>query len=150
MVSDRLSDDAPEEVILYPDGWLAVARLHPYRVDWRIPDGRWILGEALPLVDGGQESKARRTTGAARGESAPFQRFPLKGAPDGNLLIFRSPIGENQGNRYDLVDRRGRLTARLALANGERLVGVGRRGAYVAAADSDGIQRLRRHPWFQQ
>lgn len=27
---------------LFPDGALAVARLDPFRVDWRLPDGRWM------------------------------------------------------------------------------------------------------------
>jgi hypothetical protein len=38
-----------EECLLFRDGWLAVARLDPYRIDWRSPDGRWILGKSMPL-----------------------------------------------------------------------------------------------------
>jgi hypothetical protein len=50
-------------------------------------------------------------------------------------------------NRYDIVDRTGRLVRGVTLPENQRLVGVGRSGAYVAETDEDGIQRLRRHPW---
>jgi hypothetical protein len=39
--------EAEEQAILFPDGWIAVALLNPYRVDWRTPDGEWIRGEML-------------------------------------------------------------------------------------------------------
>jgi hypothetical protein len=41
----------PELAQPYSDGWLAVARLDPYRVDWRSPDGRWTLGKPLPFEE---------------------------------------------------------------------------------------------------
>lgn len=31
--------DTPEHALLFPDGAVAIARLDPYRVDWRLPEG---------------------------------------------------------------------------------------------------------------
>jgi hypothetical protein len=39
-----------EEAALFQDGWLAVARLGPYRVDWITPEGRLTLGRPLPFT----------------------------------------------------------------------------------------------------
>lgn len=37
-----------ERAVLFPDGWIAIARLEPYRVDWRRPDGTIIRAAPLP------------------------------------------------------------------------------------------------------
>ena len=37
-----------DQVLLHADGWLAVVRARPYRVEWRRPDGTWVVGPALP------------------------------------------------------------------------------------------------------
>lgn len=39
------SADVP---LLFQDAWLAIARVDPYRVEWKTPDGEWIRG---PLLD---------------------------------------------------------------------------------------------------
>lgn len=39
-----------EQGLLAPDGWVAVARRNPYRVDWRSPQGQWIHGSPLPFT----------------------------------------------------------------------------------------------------
>src|SRR5207244_2243808 len=33
-----------EKFLLFADGSLAIARLDPYRVDWRSPNGKWTFG----------------------------------------------------------------------------------------------------------
>ena len=38
-----------EPWIVHPDGYLAVVRINPFRVDWRSPDGRWTRGAPLPI-----------------------------------------------------------------------------------------------------
>jgi len=38
-----------EPWIVHPDGYLAVVRSNPFRVDWRSPDGRWTRGTPLPI-----------------------------------------------------------------------------------------------------
>ena len=39
--------EAEEQAVMFPDGWIAVALQHPYRVDWLPPSGEWIRGEML-------------------------------------------------------------------------------------------------------
>ena len=38
-----------ERAIVSGDGWLAVLRTAPYRVDWRKPSGEWIKGAPIPV-----------------------------------------------------------------------------------------------------
>jgi hypothetical protein len=38
-----------DQALLFHDGWIALAWLKPYRVDWRSPNGRWIRGAPLPF-----------------------------------------------------------------------------------------------------
>jgi hypothetical protein len=40
-----------EVAVPFTDGWLAVGRLEPYRVDWRSPTGQWTLGKPLPFIE---------------------------------------------------------------------------------------------------
>jgi len=151
-----------EEPILLPDGWLAIARLDPYRVDWRSPDGRWTLGKPLPftiqLVSAREKEAwiARRTIQIGRAPQAvnddawplmipPFQSLPLLAGPGGAVLVARTQTATHPGNRYDIVDRTGHLTGWLDLPASERIAGVGTKSVYVVVTDDDGIQRLQRH-----
>jgi hypothetical protein len=110
-----------DRAFLFDDGWIAVAYLNPYRVDWRRPDGSWIRGEPV------DEPEVRMTLdercAAAQGwnlrgigrctsedledfvtppEYLPFVREssgktslphagPLMATPEGRLLIRRTP-----------------------------------------------------------
>lgn len=153
-----------EEPLLFPDGWLAVARLDPYRVDWRTPSGDWVRGAPLPSVEPKTTSRERETylaserqrTGKPAPEPPPdswpatvppFQPTPLVGAPDGSLLIRRTPTADHPGHRYDRVDRRGQLVGWLELASSDELIAVAGRHAYLVRTDDDGIQRLARCVW---
>lgn len=153
-----------EEPWLFPDGWIAVARLGPYRVDWRMPNGRWIRGSALPFDEQPVDAREREaflnrraqfsgTRSALPPEDAwpktvpPFLSRPLVPAPDGTVWILRTPTADRPGNRYDQVDRLGRLVAWLELPPAQRLASLGSKAAYVINTDDDGLQRLTRHPW---
>ena len=153
-----------EEPILLPDGWLAVARLDPYRVEWRAPSGRWVQGAPLPFTKQPVDARERqayldrRTTALGRAQPPPppdawpewvpaFQPSPLLAVPDGTILILRTPTADHPGNRYDHISRTGRLIGWLELPASDRLVSIGGRGAYVVSTDPDGIQHLQRHPW---
>lgn len=153
-----------EESLLMPDRWLAIARLDPYRVDWRSPDGQWSHGERLPFVAipvtprEKAAYRARRERAGGRPGSPPdgalwmpsippFKAGGLFAAPNGNLLVARNPSADAPETRYDEIDRRGRLVRQLVLGAHERIVGVGRGRLYVAATDDAGLQHLRRHDW---
>jgi hypothetical protein len=147
----------PEEALLFRDGWLAVARFAPYRVDWRTPEGRWLPGRALaadpvPLTAREKDAYVRRNSWAGRATEwpkvvPPFESGALLPTPEGWLLIARVPTADHPEQRYDVIDRAGMLRAHLILTPSQRIVGFGRAVVYVVAEDSDGIQRLARHPW---
>jgi hypothetical protein len=40
-----------ERVTVHADGWISIARIEPYRIDWLSPDGRWTHGKPLPFVE---------------------------------------------------------------------------------------------------
>lgn len=153
-----------EEALLFPDGWIAIARLNPYRVDWRTLDRRWIRGAPLPFLTqpvDARERKAfldRRASASGRAPAAPsddswpvtmppFQPWPLLALPNGNVLILRTPTADHPGQRYDQIDRQGRLVAWLELPTTQRIAGIGVQSAYIVVTDDDGIQHLQRHPW---
>jgi hypothetical protein len=162
-----------EEIALFDDGWLAVVRLEPYRVDWIAPDGKVTKGRPLPWptialtrADVEQFYAVRsRSAGVTPEMAASMQRSidaGVKNAPefipplavgglmpadDGQLLI-RHPATAAQANaRYDLVDRSGRLRGTIVLDKGESITAVSRKWAYVVYVDDDGLNFLRRHPW---
>jgi hypothetical protein len=158
-----------EQAALAADGWTAVVRMDPYRVDWRAPDGRWVKGQpiAIPIVEVNEREKlfyleqnpeppgppgspARTTQSITDWPAAvpPVGNFQVMYvAPDGRLLVSRYPSASHRETRYDIVNRRGGLDAQLLLPANERITGVGSRSVYVVHTDSDGIRRLRRHAW---
>jgi hypothetical protein len=158
--------DGAEQALLMSDGWTAIIRLNPYRVDWRGPAGLMVRGAPLPVPLLPVDDKVKQAyvhrfpPRAGRGPVevsqirdwaayvAPVLTFgSLLELPDGKALIHRQNVGANEPTRYDIVDRRGNLTAQLSMASGERVVGFGQRALYVAIKDSDDIERIRRHPW---
>jgi hypothetical protein len=150
---------------LFPDGWLAVARLNPYRIDWRRPDGTWVQGSPLPFREiplDERERQIHRQRRSLLGQPVPSERaewavvippfpssqpFPaLIPLPNGNLLVTRNPPANELLNRYDVVNRAGRLVAELYLEANRRVVSVGSRGVYVVSVSDDGIESISRHP----
>jgi hypothetical protein len=156
-----------EQFALFPDGWIAIARLDPYRIDWRTPDGRWMYGKPVsdPIVKVDDREKrawiARAYShtavppdpGTIRDWPATVPPFdgrddPLVFAtPEGVLLLRRATTAASEGTRYDLIDRRGVRTGQVQLAKNEKVIGFGKRSVYVVAIDADDIQRLERHLW---
>ena len=155
---------AGEQAALFPDGWIAIARLEPYRVEWIAPNGSHTRGPPLPhervRVDEGEkrafvERQAARTGQPAR-ELASFPEWPewmppflneaLGRAPNGHLWIQRAPTAAQPNPPYDVVDRRGMLVARIASEKDVTVVGFGRNVVYTVITDDDGIQHLQRRP----
>ncbi len=168
-----ISMNAMDQFIAFPDGWIAIARVLPYRVDWCAPAGGCTTGPVLqarpvPMTD--REKRAHLEMANRLGTWPPtsaieetsnwldfvppfvepasrFDAGALFASPDGRLLVERLPSAEGMARSYDVVDRRGIVTGRITLPLEERIVGFGARAVYVAVSDSDGLQRLRRHPW---
>lgn len=156
---------APEQAILFPDGWAAVVLQEPYRVDWHSPVGRTIHGSPLPwtivrVTDREKTAwanRVRRQLGPNRTLNlqelpwaevmAPYRDDSLLPMPDGSLLILRAQWSGASDTEYDVVNRRGTRTRTLQMPWNERIVGFGAGSVYVAAADADGVEHLRRHPW---
>lgn len=159
-----------EQALLFPDGWLAIVRRSPYRVDWRRADGTWLEGPALPepkrpLTPDEQCAAISRLLPVTRLRCDPtiFPGWPadvsparsrlenmeptVLALPMGRLAIARTPAVGDARPSYDIVDRRGIRVGALVLANGEALVGSSQRFAYVSYSDEDGLQSLRRYEW---
>lgn len=159
---------------LFADGWIALAYPDPYRVDWRTPEGRWIHGPALPFTRVSvnrdekcfaiarhrlsQDSGCRPDVGVPDWPEyipAFLMEVPwvapggvaVREAPNGALLVRRSPTAESSENRYDVVDRRGTLLGAIRLQSHQAIVGAGHASLYVVAEDTLGLLTLSRHPW---
>jgi len=155
----RIPLQAWETPLLFFDGWVAIARIEPYRVDWRAPDGRWTLGRPLsvrPIRTTGAEKAAyiRRNSWSRNATDWPAELPPFENpvklfaSPDGLLLVKRLPTLAEPGTRYDVIDRAGNRRIQLMLPANEQILGFGARSIYVVVTDDDGIQRLRRHPMY--
>lgn len=147
-----------EQPLLFEDGWVAVARYEPYRVDWISPTGQIrrgapLPGRPLPMSARERDAYIARHRGYASAREwpvhvPPFDKsFPLLASPEGWLVIPRVASADHPNPRYDVVDRSGALRGELRLPGGARLLAFGKQSAYVVITDSDGIERLQRHPW---
>lgn len=162
VVPNPLATD--DQALLFPDGWIAIAMLEPYHVDWLAPDGRRIRGApiavVLPAVDDREKRFAiTRAYPPPQPSFAPeefppwpprlpaFNNAALLATPSGDLLIRRAPSAGAPVNVIDVVSRTGALIGRLELPPNQSLIGVSRRWAFVVTTDNDGLQRLSRHPW---
>lgn len=151
-----------ESPALFPDGWIAVARHGPYRVDWISPKGDVVRGKPLPFQEVKLDDRERREF-LARLEARtgrpsrspelyldwpeimpPFLGAALIPGPDGLLWIQRAATAANPKPPYDVVDRKGDLVAQVSVEQGVHVVGFGRGVLYSVETDADGIQRLQR------
>jgi hypothetical protein len=154
----RLPLDVQEAALLFEDGSVAVARLEPYRVDWRSPEGRWTSGAPIPvralrMTDRERKAYADRHPGFRSATDWPELLPPfdtptsLFASPEGWLLVHRLPSADEPEPRYDVIDKSGTRRTQLVLRANEHVLGFGERSVYVVETDADGLQRLRRHPW---
>ncbi len=158
--------NSSDQAVLFLDGSIAVARLSPYRVDWRTPAGQWVRG---PVV---QETKVPVTRKIQqfvvrnfkqRPDGSPFFRvedFPpwpthvphfrlgaLLAGSDGNLYVRRTVIDKGTAQLVDVFDRSGVRLRTIAMPPHSRLVGSGVRGLYVAEKNEDDEEVLVRMKW---
>lgn len=156
----RIPLNVGEGALLFNDGWMAIVRLDPYRIDWRAPGGQWTRGAALPFPTIPMNERERqayvlRNPWAQRAPDwpevlPPFDTTPygtFLASPDGSLVVRRLPSANQPENRYDVIDRRGALQAQRVLPTNQHILGFGRQSVYVITTDDDGIQRLSRHSW---
>ena len=165
-----------DHAVMAVDGWVAVVRGHPYRVDWRTPDGRWWQGsqtidrpipmddrERTAYLDRRAAAAATVTRGGNRQPAAPPRPAPIAEWPamippvvpgwppmtteDGLVVIRRTATSRHSGPLYDIVNRRGVRERQVSMAANTRILGFGRTSVYVVTSDADGIQRVSRHPW---
>jgi hypothetical protein len=153
-----------EQIALFADGWTAIARLSPFRVDWVDPRGVRTTGAPLNAdqvrVDDAEKTdilarESRQTGRPARDAGSvgewpamvpPFLQNALLPALDGRLWIRRTPHRGQPNERYEVVDRSRGVVLRVSAPAGERIVGFGRGAIYSVLADADGVEHLRKHP----
>lgn len=147
------------------DGWVAVLRREPYRVDWRTPDGKWILGKPIayqPVKLNDREKQAYMVIRARGNTPKPITsitNWPETIPPwtwwilspihsfDGKLLVLRTPSADHPEPLYDVINRNGELERQVTLPLGEFILGFGAKSVYVAVKRKDGLQDVERHPW---
>jgi hypothetical protein len=156
-----------EGAIMFSDGWIAIARIHPFRVDFLDPNGNWRRGDSLPVspirVDAAERQSylKRNEKNYASGEFKPpaasdFPRFlpsfvspatSLFTAPDGSVLVQRARNSRMTGNHYWLVDRNTRLVGEVELPSNVKITGSSDKYVYVSVRDDDDVLRLGRYAW---
>ncbi len=152
-----------EQALLLPDGWIAVAWLDPYRVQWFRPDGSagpvFRLDAAAPRVTDAEKRFAIAREWAwlpppavtpaefpAWPERLPaFTNDALFPLLDGRIAIRRMPSIARPHPLYDIVDRTGGLVGRLELPPRHRIIGFGHSYVYVVKRDEFDVERVSRH-----
>lgn len=153
-----------DQVVLFPDGWLAFAFADPYRVDWRAPDGSDRRGRVLPFerVPVGEPMRRMLVRERSPLVEPPFQPGELPAWPkylpafdigalvpmrDGRLAIRRTTDPLQKRVVYDVVGRTGQLEFQLVLPPRTQLVAGGRAHVYAVSTDENLEQWVVRHPW---
>jgi len=168
-----MSINALDQGAVFADGWLAIARAEPYRIDWCAPRAACTEGPALPFerrafTDADRAAvleMASATAGwppttnidetAGWPETIPPFMEPtgviggtaVYAAPEGRVVVRRMPSAATPANRYDIVNRAGEMEAWLQLEPNEEIVDFGPASVYITVTDALGVQRLRRHRW---
>jgi hypothetical protein len=146
-----------------PDGTAWVARAREGRVDWRSPDGKWLVGPAhkftkLPVTEA---DKARvlaqvREQGKQFGmpqdlrivypfaETKPAFDFAM-GRPTGEVWLQQPRKDERSALIYSVFDRKGRWQRDVRFPQDASLAGFGENGAvYASVKNGDGSRTVAR------
>lgn len=152
-----------DQAWLYFDGWIAIVRAAPFSVEWIAPEGASRMRTIIPGLS--TEVTARDREFAVRSAwqhiksppltpdefvgwpatLPPFPKDALLPLPDGRLSIARIVTWRSTAREYEIVDRRGRVSARIAVPLDSRIVGFGTDWVYVVTRDSDDVEILSRH-----
>ena len=176
MVTSAAALAVGEQLVVFRDGWFAVARLSPYRLQVYDSEGKLrrdlaLPNQRIPFTSREREAYLQRAGNPLSDPNAlravppqvrerirrAFSEFPteyppiapvaLIASPDGTVLIRKPETTDLPHVRYDVVDRLRGFRGTLQMGEGERVVGFGKRSIYVAWKDQDDVERLRRHPW---
>lgn len=159
-----------DQACVFPDGWIALLRQAPYRVEWLTPNGATAASGTLPedviaMTQREQEYARER----AMGTSASVRAIPTSEVPpwpdrappfvsaarerravpsaDGLLLVPRWPRSEQRLWIYDVIGRDARRVGRIILGEQSRIIGTTLGVLYIVDTDDDGLQRVRRVRW---
>lgn len=155
---------AYEKAFRTRDGWTAVVRIAPYRVDWISPRLETRKGAPLAIPRVRVTSREKTEFMKLRFGESPVQKpelipdwpsevppldvaYPLVEAPNGELLVPRTRSAEHPTLRYDVVSRTGRLLRQIVLPPRTFVIASGRRSLYTVFRDEDDLEVLQRHPW---
>ncbi|MES2304211.1 MAG: hypothetical protein V4558_01815 [Gemmatimonadota bacterium] len=151
-----------------PDGWVAVVRNQPYRVDWYSPAGQVVHGPAIPysplpvteadkklIRDQANAAPPRQMTVNGKPYSLPKvepefapSRPPTTGRAvrdeRGRIWVERSRASDTPTSTWDVIDRTGAVVDRVEFPAGVRLIGFDGSWAYATRTDSDDLQHLLR------
>lgn len=165
--------EARDQVAMFPDGAIAVVRGSPFRVDWCLAgttkcaagptlggaernwsnaDTRAYLKSMNALAAWPPTMNVDQTSGWPEG-NVPFatpggpDEANFWATPSGNVVLERVPNSERPLIMYDVIDRTGKLVARVSVPPGHRVLGFGQKSVYVVRVDEDQVQHLQRHAW---
>lgn len=135
----------------------------------RVTDGekraaleRQIRPGTITVMGGGAGARAAPIAGAPEGfrkpdvsiddktltwpdRMPPFLAGAATVAPDGTLWVLRTRRHDDPVPTYDLFDASGRLTGRVAIPAGTRLLGFGARSVYLIRTDADDLEWIQRY-----
>ena len=148
-----------DQALLFPDGTVAVARLEPYRVEWRDAAGKWKysaeIADTMQTVTAKVKSwvvshYALDADGNPKFSPSDFARWParvpaftrdaLVPGADGRLYVTRTRIDDRQ--LVDVFEGRGSRVRSVRLPIGTRLISIGNNGWYLARPTPDGEEEL--------
>ncbi len=161
---------AEDQALLMIDGAIAVAYVEPYRVDWRLANGRWVRGKpvaiAQPIIDRREQCHA---LAGMIGKAVPCDPSLAPGWPrvlppfvvsmqsrpaatlqqdaSGRLVVARTTSAGASHRFYDVFDRTGQRVFTVQVPLSEVIVGLGATSVFVAATDADELQSIKRVPW---
>jgi hypothetical protein len=149
-----------EQALLFPDGWLAVARKEPYRVEWRAPDRGWRRGpvasdSVIPVTANEKRYALFLHATALQRPSYKVEEFPnwpptmppfpldaLLPLPDGRLAVRRTPSAKDRTEWIDIFDRSGKRVNRWRLPPDHQLIGISAKWLYLTSRDEDDLYSL--------
>lgn len=156
---------APEQAIMLEDGTVAVARQHPFRIEFIARDGRRRLGPVIDSVRILASSRERQAAIAREWSFVPpplpteaefggwpdlvpsFPADALFYVPGNRLAVRRQPSVAAPQERIDVVDANGLRITQVRLSPGERVKAFGVRHVYLVRTDDDGFSILSRREW---